>query len=305
LGDIWQRVPEDVIDWIRYVFGLANADVTQRMVNQPNVRETSLDDALVTKISEFAAPKRFASGATVMLEVHNIGGLRQFGSWELADLALIAHVTIQGTPIERKISLLQSKRLYPDNHDVDADDPISFQFGMNGMLDARPNSLGKLSQRFDFSTTSEYGAIKKPNQQLERIKAFEKQFAGAIGYLFYNPSEIPFTTTIPALEHLSVQDPEVGARVVELGVLEEALKAASNGQSPKFHQIYETKVGKNWRLEEWVADLFLRCRVGRVFNDKDYAMISSITARRSGPIGAAIRINIDLPEEQASLSDVN
>lgn len=147
----WPILPSDVVDWIREIMREANNEVTERMVNQPNIRETSLDDALINKVARFAAPKALPSGAIVMMEVHNIGSLRQFGSWELADIAVVVHVFAGGKPLDQKIGLLQSKRLYPENFDVDMDDPITFRYGLNGLMPLSSGSaLAKLQRNFEF-----------------------------------------------------------------------------------------------------------------------------------------------------------
>jgi hypothetical protein len=43
----WPQIPEDVVTWFRDVFSEASRRVAERLVNLPNVRETSLDDGLI------------------------------------------------------------------------------------------------------------------------------------------------------------------------------------------------------------------------------------------------------------------
>lgn len=286
------------MDWIRFVMGESNNDVTERIVNQPNVREPSLDDALITKVSQFAAPKLLPSGAVVMMEVHNIGGLRQFDKWELADIAFVIHVSIGGKPLDQKIGLLQSKRLYPDNFDVDADDPISFRMGLNGLIEPKSgNTLSKLQRTFTFSDTSEYGAIDCPDEQLARIIEFHHQFGEAVFYLLYNPSEIPFETTLPATTYQKVMLSPEGCRVVRTSVIAAAVSTiGKSSKGPSIGSIKNIAGSEYWRLEHWVADLLLQCKVGRTYTSDDNELIERVIYRRSGPIGAAVRINIDLPE---------
>ena len=121
---MWPDIPDDVSEYVRMVVRLASDEITERLANQPNIRETSLDDAFVYTIGRFAAPKRLPSNTIVTIEVHNIGGLRQWQRWELADIAFLIHVSSSGSPVVQKIGLLQCKRLYPENYDVDADDPV-------------------------------------------------------------------------------------------------------------------------------------------------------------------------------------
>ena len=295
----WNTLPEDVVDWVRSIMRACNDDVTERLVNQPNIREPSLDDAFINKVSQFAAPKALRSGAVVMLEVHNTGGLRQSDSWELADIAFVVHVSRFGKPCDQKIGLLQSKRLYPENCDVDDVDPISFRLGLNGLIEPRSgNSLSKLQRNYEFLEESRYLAIRNPDKQLERIKKFHEQFEEAIYYLLYNPSEVPFQTSLPATTYQYVSFPPEGARVVRSASIDETLIKANekNAKGPSIGAVKKTAGVEYWRLEYWVADLLMRCKVGRRYTQDDSELIEQLIYRRSGPIGAAIRINIDLPE---------
>lgn len=294
----WEALPEDVVDWVRMIMRTCNEEVTERLVNQPNVREPSLDDAFINNISRFAAPKALPSGAIVMLEVHNIGGLRQFGRWELADIAFVVHVSIFGKPLEQKIGLLQSKRLYPENFDVDEDDPISFRLGLNGLIEPNSgNTLSKLQRNYEFVDSSRYNAISNPDDQLDRINQFHNQFGESVFYLLYNPSCIPFQTTLPATTYQSVSMPPEGARVVRSQSITKALSVDNAGSAgPSIASVKKSSGTEYWRLEQWVADLLLRCKVGRRYSKEDSDLIEKLVYRRSGPIGAAIRVNIDLPE---------
>jgi len=294
----WESLPQDVVDWVRAIMSACNDDVTERVVNQPNIREPSLDDAFINRVSQYAAPKALPSGAIVMLEVHNIGGLRQFHKWELADIAFVAHVSMQGKPIDQKIGLLQSKRLYPENCDVDVDDPLSFQMGLNGLIEPNSgNSLSKLKRKYEFLNTSRYNAISNPDDQLERIKKFHDKFGEAIFYLLYNPSEVPFQTALPSTTYQNVSFPPEGARVVRSTSIDQAISQKGNGsKGPTIGSIKTQAKDEYWRLEHWVADLLLRCKVGRRYGKEDSDLINRLVYRRSGPIGAAVRVNIDLPE---------
>ncbi|MEP2758592.1 MAG: hypothetical protein ABJP66_05890, partial [Hyphomicrobiales bacterium] len=256
----WEFLPEDAVDWIRMIMRSCNDDVTERLVNQPNVREPSLDDALINNISRYAAPKALPSGAIVMLEVHNIGGLRQLQKWELADIAFVVHVSMFGKPLEQKIGLLQSKRLYPETFDVDEDDPISFHMGLNGLIEpSSGNTLSKLQRNYEFLDSSRYNAIHNPDDQLDRIKQFHDQFGETVFYLLYNPSIIPFQTKLPATTYQSVSMPPEGARVVRSESIEKALSQDGSGpRGPSISSVKKSSGAEYWRLEHWVADLLLR-----------------------------------------------
>ena len=116
----------------------------ERLVNLPNVRETSLDDGLIEALIPDTAPTLLPSGAIVRMDTHNIGGLRRLGwphwylpfgrRWETADVAILVFVQRREVLITKKIGLLQSKRLYPDNNDVDDEDEVAFLHGMNAFI---------------------------------------------------------------------------------------------------------------------------------------------------------------------------
>ena len=71
---MWPDILEDIIDYVRVVVRHTPAETTERISNQSSIRETSLDDALVTAVAKFAAPKRLPSNMIVTIQVHNIGG---------------------------------------------------------------------------------------------------------------------------------------------------------------------------------------------------------------------------------------
>ena len=291
---MWPDIPEDVIEYVRMIVRHASEETTERLSNQPNTRETTLDDALVSAVAKFAAPTRLPSKTIVTIDVHNIGGLRQWGRWELADIAFLVHVSSGGKPVVQKIGLLQSKRLYPENLDVEADDPIAFGYGLNGLIDP-PETAAPTFRRttYTFTETSVYGAIDYDDDQLKRIEEFQKQFGESVFYLLYHPPEFPFERTLPAVSYHSVRFPPLVPRVVRSVAVGSVLDSPSRPKrSPNFKEIQLSSSPDNWRLETWVANLLLRCKVGRQYTKTDQELITQLIERRTGPIGAAIRINV-------------
>lgn len=297
---MWPDIPHDVVNYVRTVVRDASQETTEWISNQPNVRETTLDDTLVNAIGKHAAPKHLPSNTVVKIEVHNIGGLRQWESWELADIAFVVHVFSKNCPLVQKIGLLQSKRIYPDNLDVDVDDPIKFQYGLNGLIYPPEFTRPPLKPTtYKFTENSIYGAIAHNGNQLKRINDFHSKFGESIFYLLYHPHEIPFEHTLPATGYRSISCSPLGPRVVRTQVVASVLSDISRlNRSPSFKEIRSTtSADEYWRLEQWVADFLLQCRVGRQYSIKeDKELINRLIERRSGPIGAAIRINIALPD---------
>lgn len=295
---MWPNIPEDVIDYVRMIVRQASEETTERLSNQPNTRETTLDDALVNAVAKFAAPTRLSSDTIVTIDVHNIGGLRQWGRWELADIAFLVHVSAGGRPVVQKIGLLQSKRLYPENLDVDADDPVAFAYGLNGLIDPPVTATPTFRRTtYKFSEQSVYGAIDYDDDQLKRIEEFQEKFGESVFYLLYHPPELPFERTLPAVGYHSVRLPPLGPRVVRSTAVGNVLDNPSRPKrSPSFREIQLSASSDNWRLETWTADLLLRCKVGRQYTKEDQELITQLIERRTGPICAAIRINVVLSD---------
>ena len=44
--------------------------------------------------------------------------------------------------------------------------------------------------------------------------------------------------------------------------------------------------------------MLLRCKAGSRFREADAAIIGNLFERRTGPIGAAVKVSIDLPQER-------
>ena len=105
----WPIIPKDAVEHFRTAFTDANRVATERIVNVPNVRETSLDDALVDALIPFSPPRRLRSGAVVEMDVHNIGGLRRLYRWETADIAVLVFIYRGRQMVAQKIGMLQKR----------------------------------------------------------------------------------------------------------------------------------------------------------------------------------------------------
>ncbi|CAA2136927.1 hypothetical protein [Methylobacterium bullatum] len=294
----WPTLPDDVIDFFRSAFEDANRHVTERLLNVPNIRETSLDDALIDSLVPFSPARRLASGAVVAMDIHNIGGLRRLGGWETADISVIVFVYRHTQLIAQKIGMLQSKRLYPKNNDVADDDPIGFLYGMNAFLKRQPKSpLALLNRQFEFDDTCVYGAIKAEDRQVKSIAEMNKKLGQAVYYLFYNPPSMPQVIKNAGVERQQVTANDIGCRVYTENEVNAAIAGFEKGRSPTFSQISAAGTVSNWRLETWAADLLLKCQVGQIFDEADTEKITELLVRRTGPIGASIAVLIALPEE--------
>ena len=293
----WINIPDDVIVWFRDAFAEANRIVAENLLNVPNIREPTLDDAFVQALIPRSAPTLLASGAIVRMDIHNLGGLRRVTRWEVADIGIVVFVFQGGNVVARKIALLQAKRLFPRNKAVDDDDPVGFQYGFNALLRRDPSPVSMaLVRKFNFDTKCVYGAVSAGSDQMEAIDNFVKRSGHSVDYLLYNPPSLPVSIVYPLTSRQTVNlHPPTGCRVVPLAAMHAVLATLAEGKSPSFGQIAEHTKDAGWRVEHWAADLLLKCKVGRQYDATQEDAILPIIERRSGPIGAAIAVSIELP----------
>ena len=291
-------LPEEVIAWFRARFEEANRGVTENLTNNPNARETTLDDALLSPLQKRQAPIQFPDGTVVQMQIHNTGGPRRLYRWEVADICVLVTVSQSGIVCGQKIGALQAKRLYPHNNEVLDDDPEGFRYGLNGFLFPDPMSaLPKVRTRFEFDENCRYQALPCGSDQIDTIEKFMQDFGSAVSYLFYNPADLPDTMHFPATGYRTVSDPPVvGARVVSAEEVHAVLAKLNDGQTPTFADI-RGGANPHSRLEEWAEDL-LRCHVGVPFDRSMDETVDRLMTRRSGPIGAVVAFSIALPGER-------
>lgn len=294
----WPSIPKDAIEYFRTAFAEANRAVTERLVNVPNIRETSLDDGFIEALVPFSPPKLLRSKAVVAMDIHNIGGLRRMYRWEVADIGVIVFIYRGKKLLAKKIGMLQSKRLYPENNDVLDDDPEGFRYGMNAFLRHEPNSpLSVLNREYVFSKTCVYGALVGEDQQISVIDRVNNKLGESVYYMLYNPSTIPVKIHYPVQARKKVSKVSVGSRVFLPDEIHAVLKAVGKGHKPTFAQVVAGAPKSNWRVEDWIADLILTCKAGQPFDESIDETITLLVERRGGPIGAAIAISVALPGE--------
>lgn len=289
-------LPEEVIEWVHARFEEANRSVTESLINNPNIRETTLDDALLIPLQRHQAPIMFPSGIVVRMEVHNIGGLRRLYRWEVADIAILVTVFRANRLQGQKMGLLQAKRLYPKNNDVQDNDPEGFRYGMNAFLFPDPRTaLSRMRSTFEFDEDCHYQALSPDHDQPRVIEDFNTRLGEATSYLFYNPPSVPETVRFPAIAYRDViEPPPLGARVANASAVHAVLNQLK-GQAPTLRDLGGSP-GPYDRLEDWVKKL-LQCKVGIPFDRSMEDIVERLVSRRTGPIGAAVAISIALPED--------
>jgi hypothetical protein len=284
------HLPPEVYEHVRSVFEQANERVSAMMTRIPTTHETSLDHSLIDAISQFAAPFRVAPDWTVRIETHYLGGGRHFGEWEIADIGLILIWRDKGEVRLRKFGLLQSKRLYPIEQEMEEDTRRDYEIGFARLMPGDEGLTELKDRTFSFLPESRYRVLLTGDHQYKAIAAYEEHYAIPVHYLLYQPLVIPWRQVIPVTDR-ALPSNSIGAEVARTSALRGLLDDRPKGYAPARSDVTEIP---RWRLEAFVADELLRCREGyRANNGPDDPGIGQMFANRSGPIAAAIGITID------------
>jgi hypothetical protein len=298
-------IPPGVIDWVRDVFLAVNPRSASTISRTPNIFETTLDQNLVSHVSEYSAPFKFSSDWIVTIDTHFLGGGRYWGKWEIADIGIIVIFRGKGFVLGTKLALLQSKRLYPDEIESAIDiHSIDYRIGFGRLLSSDSEYRSQVRPRtFNFTQNSKYRALEYHSDQYDEILKYTSSYGIPVYYLLYNPLDIPSSAIlpVPAAMQPSQSSLLIGCRVMKSDQLDRKLSDASLNKSanPSFAQIGGIPMDADfWTLHNFVADLVLGCKEGHrggtdLMSDESLFRVFNL---RSGPISAAISITIDAPE---------
>lgn len=192
-------IPSDVREWLQAVFAGCNQRVATTMTQVPTIHEVPLDMTFIQHFLGVGAPHRFSSGWTVEISTHYLGGGRHYGEWgdwprewEIADIGLLVVYRQGGKVLRSKVALLQSKRLYPNEQDLDEETPLDYMAGF-GRLFHSDDDWSAITQprSFAFTEDSRYRALMTGDTQYKAITSYETQRNIPIYYLLYNPARSP------------------------------------------------------------------------------------------------------------------
>ena len=261
-------ISADVREWLRDLFAGCNARLANTLSRVPTIHEVPLDMTFIQYFLSVSTPQRFESGWTVEFQTHYLGGGRHFAEWddwprrwEIADIGFLLMFRRGGKLVRSKVALLQSKRLYPVEQEIDEETPLDYMRGF-GRLFHTDNDWADIteSRRFDFTTDSRYQALTTGTQQYDAIAAYEQQRGIPVHYMSYNPLNVPSTAYIPLTGGSDANGTcEVGCRIVPAAQLRRALASEPAGRSPSYGQLLSS-LGPpfqpsthpaGWRLEHF------------------------------------------------------
>ena len=291
-------LPADVVDYVTQTFQLANDEVSARLDRMPTMHEENLDFTFVDALASATGPHVVPSGVIVDFEVHFVGSGNHWGRWEVADLGLIVNFRQSGVLVRTKVVLLQSKRLYPNEADFVEFRGLARWGGFGSLMDG-PQFPAQVPRTFSFTDDCRYKALKVDDDQWAAIKAYEDEYSIPVHYLLYHPSDLPYSREVPTLVPLPVRtDPlTVGARVMSARDVRSATTNRPHPHAPSFADLRREAQAPGLPVQEFIRDEVLTCRQGYV-TDSGVADpgLFAVFNQRSGPIAAAIRFDIDVPE---------
>lgn len=298
-------VPGDVVDWVTDTFRGCNIRISEKLTNNPNLPEESLDLTWIEHFSQFASPVTLGSSWTVKVETHFLGGLRHFRKWEIADIGVLLFIRRGGRVTTSKVALLQSKRLYPTTNRVWEEDRIDYVRGFARLAD--PEDLRTsiaVEAEFEFNEDCRFGALVAGSDQVRAIADYERGNDLLVYYQLYSPWSLPTVQRIP-LSSFARPSGELthGVTVVPASRVHRFLAGQGDGHRPTLRDLSvasDEAFPYGWPLEYFAGELFLKCREGSPFETIGDERVQNLFYRRSGPIAAAIAITVEEPAGQGA-----
>lgn len=295
-------LPKDVIDYIADIFLATDNQLAERMERQPNVHEEMLDMTFIDSVAMNSGPHRTQSDTVVDIDIHFVGGGWHYERWEVADIGFIVTFRRLGTILRTKVVLLQSKRIYPRESEFVEAHGLARPGGFGYLV--RPDGPAIQQQRlFRFDQDCRYKALQVGDNQWAVIADYEAKYGIPVHYMLYHPGHVPTQVTVPVEVPLSTRPPvAVGTTIMPAGLLRAGTTQFPRNYAPSFQDLAKGATYPGTRLAGFILDDVLGCKEGYVpENFNGDAGINRIFNLRSGPIAAAILLDIDLPEtvEQA------
>ncbi len=299
------RVPDDVREFIKAHFESCNRKLAYDLSAWPGMHEEPLDMRFVSYFAGIQGPVFFPSDWTVRVDAHFIGGGRHFGTWEVADIALMIVFRRRGKVIRSKMAFLQSKRLYAAPLEHEEEDSDWRRMGLGRLIVAEHEHNDLIQARdLSFSEESRYQAFKKESDQQQAMTSFQSRYDMKMYYLFYNPLCIPHKIRMPLIGgYPELGDNDVGCRVVPMDSLNIALVEKAKNYIPSYADLKYLLGGEflaepntaGWRLEHFAGDLMLDCKEGLIDESPHFLHMTRLMSQKTRPMSSAVSITFDMP----------
>jgi len=133
---------------------------------------------------------------------------------------------------------------------------------------------------------------------------FERRWGTDMFYSFYNPIEIPHSIKMPLEEIPELGENHIGCRVVSKKELDIALKKFNKGYSPSYNDLKDLlpeesmgiQMQAGWRLEDFAAELMLKCKVGLIDDSDNYESLMILMNQKQRPMSCALSLTFDVNE---------
>lgn len=263
----------------------------------PNIPEESLDISFIEGLSRRSHPTIVTPGWAVRLSAHFIGNIRYYRRYEIADIGVVIEYKLHSQVVKRKLILLQSKRLYPNNHEVIKLDDHDYELGLGLVTGENPNEVPIFSEiKYEFSHVSSYGALRANSNQCNVIQNHFCDTGIPVYYMLYNPVIVPWCVSYPvSTKEICLPERTLGTRVVPASDIHSILlRKYSASTSLKLADLSTVEPSGTYghSLEDFF-DRSIRCEWGYPYSGKTDAGLQRLFSRKSGPIFCVVKIAIE------------
>ena len=295
------QVPAAIHAHVYEIFSEVNDKISRKLSLNPNLPEESLDTSFVDCLSEHSAPTVVIPGWAVLFAAHFIGRLRHYDRYEIADIGIVVVFKRETRVLGRKLVLLQSKRLYPKNNDVNELDKYDYLLGL-GLVTREEHYestiFGPMSYEFDYECS--YGALQAQSHQCTSIQRVMNDTGIPVHYMMYNPLVVPWSLNYPAAKgQIELPRREFGTRLILASDVHSVLASRSSGRSLKLEDLIAARHSPDAlfgsSLEDFM-DSVIGCREGYYYDQDEESGLHRLFERKSGGIFCIVEVTIEQSE---------
>ena len=298
------HIPIGVLEYVRNIFGSVNDHVSQKFSKIPNIKEESLDISFIDRLSDFSEPVVVCPDWAVQVAAHFIGSIRHHRRYEIADIGVVVVFKRTSRIVGRKLVLLQSKRLYPNNYRVNEFEDFDYELGLGIAIRDNQNEATIMSTvTYEFDENSKYGALLKSSNQCNAINEHFGETKIPVHYMLYNPLIVPCAIEHPIkVMNDRLPNRQFGTRVIDASDVHDAMDGLPDNAPLALKKLAGACSSEGLAFGRTLEDFFyevVSCRNGYQFHSIDDG-IRRLFRRKSGPIFCVIELTIEqsLPEPE-------